>query len=158
MNQDQCRLLSLLAFTWQLQNEMLGNLVNWVLFSCFTFVLQEAEEDLAPIAVSGIAVTVDFYPLLFRIFLMSINKKEKSLGFGVFFKEKLEELQEEKQRVVGQKEASDDENRKKVNSKFLFVWKKKGTCRFTYENESRSFRTFPGVLGRGWLGVTWSIS
>ena len=94
-------------------------------FSCFTFVSQEAEEDLAPIAVSGIAVTVDFYPLLFRIFLMSINKKEKSLGFGVFFKEKLEELQEEKQRVVGQKEASDDENRKKVNSKFLFVWKKK---------------------------------
>lgn len=125
MNQDQCRLLSLLAFTWQLQKEMLGNLVNWVLFSCFTFVLQEAEEDLAPIAVSGIAVTVDFYPLLFRIFLMSINKKEKSLGFDVFFKEKLEELQEEKQRVVGQKEASDDENRKKVNSKFLFVWKKK---------------------------------
>ena len=70
---------------------------------------------------SGIAVTVDFYPLLFRIFLMSINKKEKSLGFDVFFKEKLEELQKEKQRVVGQKEASDDENRKKVNSKFLFV-------------------------------------
>lgn len=103
-------------------------------------------------------ITVDFHPLLFRIFLMSINKKEKSLGFGVFFKEKLEELQEEKQRVVGQKEASDDENRKKVNSKFLFVWKKKGTCRFTYENESHSFRTFPGVLGRGWLGVTWSIS
>lgn len=103
-------------------------------------------------------ITVDFYPLLFRIFLMSINKKEKSLGFGVFFKEKLEELHEEKQRVVGQKEASDDENRKKVNSKFLFVWKKKGTCRFTYENESHSFRTFPGVLGRGWLGVTWSIS
>lgn len=141
-----------------MQKEMLGNLVNWVLFSCFTFVLQEAEEDLAPIAVSGIAVTVDFYPLLFRIFLMSINKKEKSLGFDVFFKEKLEELQEEKQRVLGQKEASDDENRKKVNSKFLFVWKKKSTCRFTYENESHSFRTFPGVLGRGWLGVTWSIS
>ena len=68
-----------------MQKEMLGNLVNWVLFSCFTFVLQEAEEDLAPIAVSGIAVTVDFYPLLFRIFLMSINKKEKSLGFWRIF-------------------------------------------------------------------------
>ena len=30
-------------------------------------------------------ITVEFYPLLFRMILMSLNKKEKSLGFWRIF-------------------------------------------------------------------------